>query len=126
MRTRVGELCVVECFCCSCVLLGLHDFAREVFTEGDWERLGWALVLVSCVFVECFCCIFVDVGFKEFCMGGVRGRGLGALPMSTRVGELCVVERCSLVYASFKEFCMRRVRGRGGWERVGAKCHMVS
>ena len=25
-------------------------------------------------------------------MGGVRGRGVGALGMSTRVGELCVVE----------------------------------
>ena len=29
--------------------------------------------------------------FKEFCMGGVRGRGLGALAMSTYVGELNVL-----------------------------------
>ena len=45
-------------------------------------------MLVSCLFVECFCCIFVDAGFEEFCKGRVRGRGLGALGMNTRVGEL--------------------------------------
>ena len=39
-----------------------------------------------------FCCIFVDIGLKTFGMGGVRGRVLGALSMSTRVGEFCVVE----------------------------------
>ena len=47
---------------------------------------------MSCVFDKLFCCRFFDAGFKEFCMGGVCGRGMGALAMSTRVGELCVVE----------------------------------
>ena len=49
-------------------------------------------MLMSCVLSHVFCRSFVDVGCKEFCMGSVRGRGLGALGMSTRVGELCVVE----------------------------------
>ena len=40
----------------------------------------------------CCCCSFVNVGFNEFCMGGVCGRELGTLAMSTRFGELCVVE----------------------------------
>ena len=37
-----------------------------------------------------FCCISVDVNFIEFSMVGVRGKWLGALSMSSRVGELCV------------------------------------
>ena len=36
-------------------------------------------------------------------------------PMSTRVGEVCVVECfcCSFGDAGFKHYCMRGVRGRG-------------
>ena len=54
---------------------------------------------MSCVFVECFSRIFVDVGFKEFCMGAGRGRGLGALGMSTRVGEMLYeTYTCTRIY----------------------------
>ena len=51
-------------------------------------------MLVSYVFVDFFWggCSFVDVGVKRFCMGCVHGNGLGALAMSTRVGDLCVME----------------------------------
>ena len=52
--------------------------------------------MILCSLNICYCSS-VDVGFKEFSMGCVRGRGLGALAMSTRVGKLCVVD------ASFKE-----------------------
>ena len=57
---------------------------------------------MSCVLVEYFWWSFVDVGFKDCFMGGVRGRVLGALAMSTRVGEVCVVGSfsCSFVHAS--------------------------
>ena len=53
---------------------------------------------------ECFCCSFDDAALKYSCMSRVRGRGLGALGMSTRVGELCVVDLfcCSFVDAGFK------------------------
>ena len=60
--------------------------------------LYWCYLCCICVdvgvacFVNVSCCRFDDVCFKGFCMGGVPGRGLGALAMSTRVGELCVVE----------------------------------
>ena len=47
-------------------------------------------MLVSCVFVELFLVISLLMLVKEFCMGEVRGTGLGALVMNTRVGELCV------------------------------------
>ena len=46
----------------------------------------------------------------------VRGRGLGALGMSTRDGELCVLLNfccCIFVDVGFAEFCMGGVRGRG-------------
>ena len=39
--------------------------------------------------VECFCCSFGDAGIKYYGMRSVRGRELGTLGMSTRVGELC-------------------------------------
>ena len=48
-------------------------------------------MLVSCVLLNVFFCNFVDFGFKVFWLGGVRGRGLGALGMSTPVGEVCVL-----------------------------------
>ena len=62
------------------------------------------------------CCYFVERGFKELRTEGVRRKGLGALSMSTRVGELCVVEclGCIFVDVSLKECSMRRVRGGGG------------
>ena len=44
-------------------------------------------MLVSCVLLI----VFVVVSVKtSSCIRGVRGRGLGALGMSTRVGELSV------------------------------------
>ena len=49
-------------------------------------------------------------------MGTVRGRGLGALGMSSRGGELCVVECfcCSFVDAGFVLFCTEVFTEGGG------------
>ena len=60
--------------------------------------------------------IFGDAGFRYSCMRSVRGSGLGAIGMNTRVVELCVVEFfvvCSFADVGFKSFYTRSFHGRG-------------
>ena len=66
--------------------------------------------------VKYLCCIFVDAGFRYHCTRSVRERGLGALGMSTRAAELCVLLNiCCRIFVDvgFTKFCMGGVRGRG-------------
>ena len=68
-----------------------------------------------------FYCSFGDACFKYSCIRGFRGRGLGAIGMSTLVGELCVVERFLVVLflmLGLNRF-PREVFTEGGWERLG-------
>ena len=70
---------------------------KEFCMEGVRGRgVGSALDEHSCWSVVCLlnicCCSFVDVGLKSFVWDVFAEGDLGALAMSTRVGELCVVE----------------------------------
>ena len=64
MSTRVVELCVVECFCCSFGDAGLKYTCMRGVRGRGLGALGMSTRVGGLCVVEYFCCSFVDAGFE--------------------------------------------------------------
>ena len=61
-----------------------------MFAEEGWERLGWALELVSYVLLNVFVIVLMIMGLSNLAREMFTERVLGTPGMSTCVGELYV------------------------------------